>query len=238
MDEKEFAALFAKVGQELYPFWKMQAFRQQRIDLIQDNMSSRYPVELEPGTYLVVHLIPASFSRERKFIDLQKVMDPDLWLHPIGGSEKNTFEDFNFSGLLFSSGTHLKPAYTQLFRDGIIEALTTIAKADKIISLLKLQMSLQESLKIYLNTLERLEVKPPIYLFLKILSSTGVKLSSYDITQYGPSGEKVRTKPMVRNTADFPEFVITDLKVNLDEFLKPIFDIFWNIFGYPCAPEL
>lgn len=236
MDEKDLSDLLGKICREIYPFLKMQAFRQQRVKFINENMSLRYPVELQMGSYLLLHLIPGCFSVQQQCFDIKKVVDPSLWLYPIGISEKNTFEDFNFDGLIFAPGTHLKPAYTQLFRSGIIEALSTIARTDKIISLIQLQQDIYTGLKHYLNTLTVLEVKPPIYLFTKVINARDVKLSPQDIAQCG-SEEKARSRFILRNDLEFPEIVINDLDTDLNELLKPVIDVFWNVFGYPGAPK-
>lgn len=103
---------------------RARAFRTGRLNLI---ASGRGPAKLsKPNGKLVLHIVPLSAFLGPISIDLEEAYGMGLRLQPMGNM--GTTPHYNFDGLLNVAGQ--LSGYTQVFRDGRIEAVTVRAVVD------------------------------------------------------------------------------------------------------------
>ena len=126
------------------------------------------------------------------------------------------------------------PAYTQVFRNGIIEAVAVFSERDdgkKHIHSVDYEDRLIKSVQKYLQVMLSLDIATPIYMYLSFLEITDVNFlipysrsSSYEIANAD------------RDALVLPEIVISDYEYETDKLLRPAFDMVWNSFGYAASP--
>ena len=119
-------------------------------------------------------------------------------------------------------------AYTQLFRNGCIEAVGSLTFMDEgLIPSEHYELRIVGLVKKYLETLSTLKIEPPIYMFLSFTNIKGYKLMVINFqTSLDPN------KVFSRQDMLLPELLIDNVKGFSAENLQPIFNIVWNAFGY------
>lgn len=217
----------------------LSRFFTERKTLIQEN---KHPTMLvsDPACRLVFYVVPESFEQAQ--IDIGSLEHPDNYFIPLGEPQNTIICDFNFEGALFLSSIHIKHAYTQVFRDAKVEtvvALTRFANdsRDSLLPLLKLQKSLPSCVQRHLSLLKKLGVAGPYYLYFHLLDSDGIRIDPKDISFSG-FDTKGRNKTLLRDHLNFPIFKMINAQVDVQTCLKPLFDIFWNTFGFAGAPKI
>ena len=143
---------------------------------------------------------------------------------------------YNLDGLFTYSnaddGKH--SAYTQLYRNGIIEAVDAQMLAPrerngiilKYIAYVVFEEKLIQATTRYLNLMSELAIEPPIFIFLSLLN---VK----DYTIPGDIYNRFSTGPIDRDLLLLPAEIIESYGVETANILKPLFDLVWNACGEP-----
>lgn len=216
----------------------IEKIRNFRVDRIAKIMADETPVPLDSPNRIVLHLIHGnSFNPSVKY-DVNSIYPsrhdklPLIYRSAMNGR-------YNLDGLFTYSerddGKH--SAYTQLYRNGIIEAV------DSRIMLPAMKMkgrelpnripgglfeeSLIQATAHYLNLMSELAIEPPIFIFLSLLN-----VKDYRITTGGlfvpHSGDSID-----RDMLLLPAEIIEAYGVLPESILKPIFDLIWNACGEP-----
>lgn len=209
---------------------KIRRFREDRISKIN---ADETPVSFEGKAKIVLHLIPLiSFNPAQRY-EIEKIKAEDSRMPPIYSHGWNT--RYNIDGLITYSGsaTEKSHTYTQLYRNGIIEAvegfLLSLRDNDKLlIPSVAYEQELRQSLHTYLKIMQNLKVELPIILFLTLLNIKGYYMA-VDEWRY----PFVEHHPIDRDILLLPEIVIEDYNDNPDKILKPCFDAVWNACGFP-----
>lgn len=161
---------------------------------------------------------------------------------------------YNFDGVLKGSAYDNFTAYTQLFRNGSIEAVLKgvvlvnefnqkYIKKDQDFFILR-------AVKEYLNGTKNLNIDPPFIIMITYDAVRGAHLDSdyYDRCKYLEYSNGLNTvvsrpreeplRPIVQPTLELPEIMIEDYgdKEDYERALKPAFDALWNAAGAPKAP--
>jgi hypothetical protein len=180
----------------------------------------------------LLHLAPlASFGLGQP-IDLAQAHALQASLRPVasmGFTPQINFEGFvNF----FIGSDGRCRSYTQVFRNGIIEAVKVgILVDDKDIKFLpsrEFDNWIFEVLPDYLKALRELNVPAPITMMLSLQGVRGAYLATHDNWQINPPS------PFDRAVVELPEVVIEQYGTaeEYQRAVRPAFDALWNAAGY------
>ena len=210
----------------------IKRFHTDRIDKI---ISEETPVPLSGKTVIVLHLIPIEAFDPIKKCNIPNVSRRQKQIPPIIGGEFSY--RYNFEGVLSSSKKPDSPyyvSYTQLFRNGIIEATTSeysdrIKEDPPVFPVRTLEYLILHYTKQYMEAQSNIDVNPPIFFMLSILGMKGFELYKDKRTI------DFNTFPITKENIIFDGLIIEDFNVNLKQVIKPIFDTLWNAFGAPYS---
>lgn len=212
---------------------RIRRFRDERLGKI---VAGETPVKLESDSKVVLHVLPvASFDR-KTVIDITFFSDQTISLPTIG--TYGGYNRFNFDGYLSHGAIvekHSCWAYTQLFRNGVFEAVTAhmIQKQgnENLIWIKSLEGQLISVLQECIELEKRLGLEPPIIVTLSLLGVKGCKIYLknsffYDLEDY---------HPIDKNNLILPELIINDHDPDLAKILRPAFDTIWQAAGFSKA---
>jgi hypothetical protein len=212
---------------------RMRAFRAERLARI-DSGEAITPLPVDRGR-LVAHFVPlASFGLGDQ-IDLEKAYSLHSSLRPMGSM--GLTPRFNFEGFAnFSMGPDgLCSSYTQVFRNGIIEAVRIRMLAEReggvlVIPSLAFDKYIFEVLPMYMTALRDLNVPPPITIMITLQGVRGARL--------GVKRDWFDDPPALdRAVLELPEVVVEryGTEEEYQKAVRPAFDALWNSAGYPCS---
>jgi hypothetical protein len=188
------------------------------------------PVLLYENARVVMHLIPLNSFQPAKSYDLEN--ESVQRITPIcfmPGSIR-----YNLDGLMANCPDRggQSHSYTQIYRNGIIEAVDSLLLKPYDQKLHIPSVSFEEelilSLKEYLAILKVIGVELPILLFLTLL---GVKGYSMVTSNWMPIRHETNT--IDRDILFLPQTLIESFEASPEALLKPIFDSVWNACGFP-----
>ena len=177
---------------------------------------------------LFVHLIPLYAFGPAAAIDLGKAYDSRKELWPMGASDASTRH--NLHGIVtYRTGTEVH-GYTQLFRNGIIEAvadrmaLPSSTDGQKIVSGQRVAQHISKHIPKYLNCLRDLEIPPPIVVMVSFVGIANAKLSARDvpiedIAQFSHIEEMLLPDVMLEGYSTADSYLTA---------MRPVFDTLWN----------
>jgi len=204
-----------------------------RADRIAKVYGDETPVPLMEGSKLLLHLMPLSAFTTQNRIDISAFyQDREKKLPTIGCIRDSGWGSMlNIDGVISYSDNFesVSPAYTQLFRSGIIEAVRVYPpyQDEKSIPIVVYEQDILKIVPSYLKILSELEIQPPFYLFISMLGIKDYQLKAVNQVNWY----------LVRNAVDrdilqLPEIVIDSFEVKLEKTLKESFDMIWNAFGF------
>lgn len=206
---------------------RVKAFIGERFLRIQAN-DGELPMPISQGV-LVMHLVSLTeFGAARRF-ELPVLQDHIHFFQPIGSGGSMRI---NLDGCcLFRSGEDCH-GYTQVFRDGSIEATTAsifrIREGKRFFPSLSLPEYLIRALSLYLKGLKELGVSPPIVLQISALEINGIRIGVDTFLGDEPPAYR-------RDVLHLPASIITEYRG--DENYAPVIaeqmDFLWNAFDYP-----
>jgi hypothetical protein len=213
---------------------RVRNFRAERVLKI---AAGETPVPLEEGAKLVLHLIPLDSFIPAKTVNIAMKEAIVFNLGVIIG--ESIVRRYNLDGVLLystESGTAGADGYTQIFRNGIIEAVDTrifrarLEDRTPYIPSPGLEKCLADAVKRYLSGLANLEIPPPLFGFITLLGLQGYKLA---LRRKPPFPDCISPHFIDRNTLEIPELFVEDLTAIPAVILKPAFDALWNAAGWP-----
>jgi len=188
------------------------------------------PVTLPPSLKLVLHLLPVSSFIAPRDLAIEKIAGHSQLMRPICQGLWN--ERFNADGFLtcLGDGRYNGIAYTQLFRNGIIEAVDSSPRLTDGSLLLPIyyERALVNALPGQLAVLTLLEIDPPLVLFLTVVGANGYRIATM-VSITGDDREN-RIESDVLNT---PEIILDNYDRPAAEIFKPAFDSIWKECGFP-----
>lgn len=209
---------------------RIEAFRKERIELIEKDEG---PLKLHnEGMNVLLHLISKYSLTSKKEYDLSVFHRREDVLPTLRDSTYS--QTYNFEGLLhYNHLTDQKTrGYVQLFRNGIIEALSEYSTKSTDEGWRNLKINIIESrlieiTKEYIEFLHgELNIDFPIFFLLTLI---GVENSS--ILLSGDASDDIH--PFGRQRLDLPAKIIENPNIDFSEFFSDIFDRIWNAAGYP-----
>jgi hypothetical protein len=207
---------------------RAEEFRTARVGRI---IGGGAPVALSSGRLLFFHAIPHGSAFGAFSVDLHKVNTTDD-LQPIDA--RSWSPRFNLDGLLVVPGAEkgTKPnGYTQLFRNGIVEAVYSEVFFDPSTSRIEPGVSgpeIAKQLVAFLNRLAKLylalEVSAPISIFVSL---HGMK----DVVFHGGQRTSYARYAFDRDSILLPELVLNSFDGDLQTMLNPLFQMLWQAAG-------
>lgn len=207
---------------------RIEEFRAQRLRVLKTGNVQM--LSSPPGPAVVLHFVPFESMRAGGFVDLEVAMKHAGHLLPLG-TGSNAFL-YNLDGLLSTAqwDPGQREAYTQLFRNGIIESASRGFFKDMqgrkfIPSGLVVDAVLdrvRQGLTLYT---EHLSIGPPAAIMLSLIGVEGYELATRnDAFQF-------RNARMDRDDLAIPAVVVEDFGRNVADLCRPMFDALWNAGG-------
>lgn len=207
---------------------QVRSFQRERVRVIGSTPPVRFTSN---GPKLILHLIPLSSAARSSLIDVTAVQNvPHLM--PFGHDQ--VFEPaLTFDGFLVSSPNRGEARdYALLFRNGAFEAVddeVVYRQTDgsRLISAWQVEEELIDGLRRYLTVGSRVGLGAPWVIFVSLLGVTDVRLETGGRPYF-----QMRARALDRDRLDFPEILLSDAESDPADFLRPMFDMFWQSFGY------
>lgn len=216
----------------------IERIRNFRIDRLAKISADDTPVPLDSPHRIVLHLINGNAFHPSVKYDVNSIYPNRHDKLPLIYRATNNGK-YNLEGLFtYSMLDDGKPsAYTQLYRNGIIEAVDSrimvpAMEADgrkfpNCISSVLFEEKLIQAIKNYLNLMSELDIEPPIFIFLSLLNVKDFKIHARRLAgSYSDSS-------IDRDILLLPEEIIEAYGEQAETILKPIFDLIWNACGEP-----
>lgn len=210
-----------------------------RIDRIARITSDEMPVILDAPHRIVLHLIPANAFNPFVKYDINSIYNSADWAKKLPVIRRETYSrKYNLDGLLTHTSLNCGKAggYTQLYRNGIIEAVAS----DMVLSASnsfpcripwdEFKKELKKAANKYQQLMPELNIEPPIFVFLTLLNLKDFKIA------YGQSPCLYSVGSIDRDMLLLPCEVIEEYGTDDEIILKPMFDLIWNACGEPSAP--
>jgi hypothetical protein len=214
-----------------------QRIRDFRLDRIAQIRARETPVPLPAGPSISLHLIPVNAIASTRNYDLVRLKSNSSihqTLAPLFWSFVNNSR-LNLDGLLLYNinKDQISPAFTQVYRTGIIESADTLFFKSpeqfgrgKILPSEAFEKGLLTSVQRYLSTLKSLEVDLPLLVTVSLL----------DVKGYALSLDYAQTDEFDREIISAQEIMIESYDVNITSVMKPLLDQIWNAAGRAGSP--
>lgn len=193
--------------------------------------SDETPVPLTGKARVIFHVIPYSAFESKPPLSFKPLENDTLSLSLIYSSASGF--RYNLDGLIAYSGRGDAGAYTQIYRNGIIELVSATlfdsAGENPYIPSIVLERELIKALGASVSIHRKLLVSPPSVLILSLTGVHGYKLAVYQ----GLDRWHQHAHVIDRNSLLMPETIIEDYAINPATVLRPIFDAVWNSAGWP-----
>lgn len=209
-----------------------ERIRNFRLDRISKIFANETPIPFLDTAKIVLHIIPIISFNPSQSYDISRVSSNTTLMPPVCCAGWN--DRYNLDGFLSYSASQKgkSHSYTQLFRNGIIEAVEGLLlephNGALIIPSIAYEREIISSLGKYLNVLKTLDVEPPVFVFLTLL---GVKGYSMAVDRWKFWIDESLT--MDRDILLLPEIIIDNYEVSVAKELRPCFDSIWNACGFP-----
>jgi hypothetical protein len=208
---------------------RVRRFRDERLGKI---VAGDTPIPLreqDEEAKLVIHVMP--LANEPISIDFPMLSDrPDLFRAP-GGASNN--ERYNLDGLVsYASQT----AYTQAFRDGSFEGVTTgfcypgpPGEPPQLFAL-PLETAAVKAVNSYLEALKAHGFEGPVSVMLAVIGAKGSRIALETHGFRPPPWEREHT--IDRDVLVLPDVVVEQTPADPRVFMRPTFDALWQSSGF------
>ncbi|MCQ1856039.1 hypothetical protein, partial [Neorhizobium galegae] len=134
-----------------------------------------------------------------------------------------------------SHGSHSDAltAYSQFFRNGVIEGVADLRSDDgsssRFVGVPFVRLVV-DKVRQYLATADHYDMGLPAYVFLPLCNASNI------VYRYpGPEGGFQDTNPLGREIIALPEIYVDSFDVDVAKAMRPAFNVLWNAFGhYQC----
>ncbi len=226
---EELRALF---NQSATALEQARRFRDERI---QSAISGKGQRPLEAGGRLFLHIIPVAAFSGMVHLGVERIDDNFKAFHPIGilGTPR-----FNYHGLINERGGDKNYGYTQMFRNGTLEATYADFLQNRpeigglFIAGLSLETKIFERFSSYIVGLRDIGVPPPLIIMITL---EGVKGARYVVKKRDVWEVDYQYQhPLPEEILALPECTLEDYGTEADHHraVRPAFDALWNAIGY------
>jgi hypothetical protein len=211
---------------------RVQQFRFERLSEITNRQGPR---PWMGNGRMILHIVPLSTVTSSWQIDLGQVSERQRAFSPIGAGGAGA-PRFNLDGYIIERNGEYNHGYTQIFRNGTIEATKAaiLGEVDgkKIIPSGKFERQFFDSFPTYINALRDLGAPTPLIILITL---EGVKDSIYRVSSSSIFDEP---EPVIeRDIVCLPECVVNEYGevAEYHRAVRPAFDALWNAAGYMSA---
>jgi hypothetical protein len=209
-------------------FHRMEKFHRERVDNL---ANGKAPLSKHVNGTLVVHLIPQACVISRNQFEGAKLKEHGRATRPLGGGGANS--RFNVDGLLSYDGQREIMAYTQVFRDGRVEAaMTDIGYKENGFCAIRDMICEQAVFSLvgsYLQFCEAIGLETPITMLSALIDCVGIRFKMH------PRFPDFSDNAIDRSPAFLPELKLPKLDIKPANFLRPWCDTFWQAGGLECS---
>lgn len=224
---------------------RIRAFRFERLSRIRSGYETPAPLG-EQDAKLVLHVIPLNAFRSSNAFHLKTLHNGQnsiagQLLKPlqVWDLESDPQMRFNIDGLVRVirwRDPRVTGAYTQVFRNGIIESVdTTILGAyeKKLLSTDVFESKLLDGIKRYTELQKLLNIHPPFFIMVSLLNVKG-----YSITHkvFERRIQKISDQ-FDRDDLLLPDVLVEHFDDHIETLLQPLFDSVWNAAGEIGSPS-
>jgi hypothetical protein len=211
---------------------RIRAFRTDRIIALSNNQTA---IPFVNDSKIVLHCIPIeSFAGQAQY-DISKFYQNPLrlLLRPMGSQVWDS--RFNLEGGIVFAVHDPSFSYTQLYRNGIIEAvrgnpLASVYEGKPTIPSIAYERYVVDYLPSCIRALQEIGATPPLVVALTLTNTRGLRMG---VDSFGVQ----QGTPIAADTIILPETVVSDFATPVGKILKPMFDIVWNASGYASSPN-
>jgi hypothetical protein len=196
----------------------MESFHRDRVRSIE---AGDAPFRMKPGGAVVLHLVPiVSVLAPRRYTATELKEHGQRILPP---GQSSCHSRFNADGMANHDGRPECRAYSQLFRDGRLEAVIgDAAYAQDRLTILRDQVCERAVIGLvgsYLKFCTEMGIEPPVRLFASITGCEGARIKIW----HGDLSENA----IDRHVAHLPDFEVGTLDADPAQILRPFFDCLW-----------
>ena len=203
---------------------RLRRFRVERVSRV---LALEAPAPIAAGPKLILHALPVNVLDEVWARVITMEQDKIAFAIALIAATPSTWR-FNLDGFVAHtlSGNLSRQCYTQLFRDGGIEAVSggVVAKDDRRGGFYARGMEQQviSAFSTYQKFWHEVGVAPPLLIGLTLSGVKGWKVlrTTYDFNDLDAVFD--------RDVVSFPEVMMSDLATPADVVLHPLFDFVWN----------
>jgi Predicted transcriptional regulator containing an HTH domain and an uncharacterized domain shared with the mammalian protein Schlafen len=204
---------------------KLKAFLISRISEISANTSF---IKLENCGKMAIFVLPLNcFSRK----DSYNVIASKGEIRPPYSSGYN--DRINIEGILnWAPGNKEAHSYVELYRNGIIEGVTSgllnvWQSEEPFIPSSAYETTILDSIGNYIAAAKKLEIDLPVVIFIAFINIKNYTLA-VDRSKFWHLEQYKYDKEMLI----LPEVLIEEHENNIEQLMRPIFDLVWNAFGF------
>jgi hypothetical protein len=208
---------------------KIDAFRDRRImEIMNDNA----PISLPPTGKIVLHFFPLGCFTTNTGEEFKRILNITNELGLLY-CERGYNYKYNLNGFLMYSPQ--SPNYTQIFRNGTIEAVDGLMCAShpemsypaNTIPAATLEESIFNFFISAMKCFVRSNNASPLFFSITLLHVKSYKLGAN--YTFDPLG---KINSIERDIVKLPETIINDYTIKPETVLQPMFDMIWNACGY------
>lgn len=221
---EELRALFSQSASALE---QARRFRDDRIYTVCNGQGKR---PLEGGGRLFLHIIPVAAFSGIVHLDVEKVFKKQDSFWPFGSSGMSP--RFNYYGFINERGGDKNYGYTQVFRNGALEAtqagIVQEHEGRRIIPGLIFEEEIFRRFEVYIMGFRDIGVPPPLII---MFSLEGVQGAHYVVSSNWMARHE---HSLPESVLTLPECVLEDYGTDIDyhRAVRPAFDALWNTIGY------
>lgn len=222
---EELRVLFTQTGSALE---QAQQFREERLRMIKSNYGNR---PLAGGGRLILHVVPVAAFSGLINLDVELAYRYHQAFRPLGAMGLSP--RFNFHGFINERGGDKNHGYTQVFRNGILEAtkagiVSNVEKHGRFVHAPKFGKLIFDVLSSYIFGLRDVGVPAPLLIMLTL---EGVKGARFAVP---PSDWDDREPQLPDDVLFIPACTLESFGTELDHHvaIRPAFDTLWNASGY------
>jgi hypothetical protein len=203
---------------------RIRGFRTDRIIALSSNQT---PVPFMDSPKVVLHCIPLeAFSGTGQY-NILPFYDNPASISPMGTTVWD--RRLNLDGVVTFGTIQPCPSYTQLYRNGTIEAVQGRILAQQyqdrmVIPSVSYEHHILHYLPRCFNVLQTIGSNAPVIVALTLLKTKGLYMGLD--ARWGQPGYAIDSDNLV-----LPEVVVESFTTSANEILRPLFDLIWNACG-------
>jgi hypothetical protein len=223
----------AWLSEEEILFQRMESFHQLRVEAISAGQS---PLGKRDDGYLVVHMIPRSCVQKRNRFEGANLKEHASKLSAFSDESYPVTASFNIDGLIYLYREQQPRSYSQLFRDGRLEAvmsditfpvnsrgISPERESPRYLHDPRCEQAVFKLVKEYLLVCQGIGIHPSITIFSALVGCKGVRFYS----RWGHNS----LPGIDRSPAYLPEIVVDELDADPVKLMRPWCDILAQSMG-------